>query len=197
MSRRGISTLWLLIALPTLLVMFCFVVNIANLWLARVELENALESAALAAVLEWGENGGGATSDARDSGVAYALANRVRGVNLVIDPNLDPMPGGGNPNENLTCTLNKQPAEGNLIFGAITNTAPTTFESSSAAGCGVGDDPYAVRAQAIVNVRMLCGPFFLFAADSYCVTAKVTAVYDCSTGQARLIRVRNADFICP
>ncbi len=138
-SRRGLSTIWLLIALPTLLVLFCFVINIANLWLARVELENALEAAALAAVLEWGQAGGGPTADPRDAGVAYAAANRVRGMELVIATNLDPAPGPGNPNENLTCDVQKTPPMGNLIFGAIIDDDPLTFDAGAIPSCTSAD----------------------------------------------------------
>ncbi|MCL6507990.1 MAG: hypothetical protein K6T59_13295 [Bryobacteraceae bacterium] len=51
----------MLIWLPCLLALFVGLVGVANLWLARVELENALEAAALAAVKQWGEAGGGDT----------------------------------------------------------------------------------------------------------------------------------------
>ncbi|MCS7303479.1 MAG: pilus assembly protein TadG-related protein, partial [Thermoguttaceae bacterium] len=61
-ARRGIATFWLLLFVPVFLVLLGLVVNVANLWLARVELETALEAAALAAVKEWGENLSGGTS---------------------------------------------------------------------------------------------------------------------------------------
>ncbi len=44
-ARRGVYTLWTILFLPALLLMFVFLVDIAQLWLARVELENALEHA--------------------------------------------------------------------------------------------------------------------------------------------------------
>ena len=50
--------------------MFCFVLEAANMWLARAELENALESAALAAVKTWGDANGGSTFTPRQIGVA-------------------------------------------------------------------------------------------------------------------------------
>ena len=46
--RRGWTTLWLVIWLPVMMALFCGLVAVASLWLARVELENGLESAALA-----------------------------------------------------------------------------------------------------------------------------------------------------
>ena len=95
-SRRGISVMWLVIWMPVLLIMLAIVVNLANVWLARVELENALEAAALAASKEWGS--GGSTAIPRDVGVTYAEFNTVRGVPLEIATNLDPAPSGSNPN---------------------------------------------------------------------------------------------------
>src|SRR5262245_65509190 len=76
--RRGSATLWMVMWLPCLMVLFCVLVGVANLWLARIELENALESAALAAVKQWGDAGGGNTLVPRQEGVAYAHANSVR-----------------------------------------------------------------------------------------------------------------------
>ena len=73
--RRGVVTLWTIIALPVLLAMLCVVVEVANLWKSRVELENALESAALAAVQSWGEGAVSPTLPHRQVGVAYAAAN--------------------------------------------------------------------------------------------------------------------------
>src|SRR6185503_11453281 len=71
--RRGSATLWMIIWLPCLLTLFCVLVGVANLWLARVELENALEASALAAVKQWGDaNGAGGTLTARDVGVGYS-----------------------------------------------------------------------------------------------------------------------------
>jgi len=134
--RRGISVLWLVIWMPVLLIMLAIVVNLANLWLARVELENALEAAALAASKEWGS--GGPTASPRGVGVTYAAFNTVRGVPLEIDPNLDPAPSGSNPNANLTCVVGTSPPSGNLIFGAISDTDPAnpiTFDQGLAGGC--------------------------------------------------------------
>lgn len=127
--RRGIAVLWAVLVIPILLILIGGVVHIGNVWLARVELENALEAAALAAVKEWGDAGGGDTEAARNVGVAFAAANRVRCQPVVITSNLkpDPVPVT-NPNENLSCS-------GNLIFGSITDDSPVTFNAGMPAGC--------------------------------------------------------------
>ncbi|MGB9688520.1 TadE family protein [Thermogutta sp.] len=147
-GRRGIATLWLVLTLPIFLILFGFVVELGHLWLARVELENALEAAARAAVKAWGDAGGGSTYIPRQIGVAYAAANHVRGLPLEIAANYDPAPGPSNPNENLTCCV--QPGdpvggvspEGNLIFGAVIRdpnaTCPIVFDASKRPGCSPG-----------------------------------------------------------
>ena len=146
--RKGITTLWMIITLPVLLILLCILVGVAQLWLARVELENALEAAALAAVKQWGDASGGATAPARQVGVDYALVNTVRCEPVEIARNLDPSPTPDNPNENLTCTVGKAdpdngiPPTGNLIFGAITEDDPlfpVTFNAGIAGGCTPAD----------------------------------------------------------
>lgn len=147
-ARRGISALWLVLTLPLFLILFGFVVELGHLWLARVELENALEAAARAAVETWAQSGGGSTYQARQVGVAYAAANRVRGLSLQIGLNYATLPSANNPNENLTCCVQpgdpvgNVPAEGNLVFGAIRRDAnapcPITFDSTQRPGCSPG-----------------------------------------------------------
>jgi Flp pilus assembly protein TadG len=85
--RRAIVTLWTLLCVPVLILVLLGVAEVNRLGQARVQLENALESAALAAVQEWGEQGGGSKTiaAARAQGRAYALANTVQGVALDLD----------------------------------------------------------------------------------------------------------------
>lgn len=80
--RRGVVTLWTLLCIPILLLVLVGVVEVNRLGQARVQLENALESAVLAAVEEWGREGGGSKWIARAQaiGKAYALANTVQGM---------------------------------------------------------------------------------------------------------------------
>src|SRR5262245_49278927 len=136
-QRRGSATLWLVIWLPCLIVMFCVLVGVSNLWLARIELENALETAALAAVKQWGDAGGGDTCLPREVGVAYARANSVRANPVVIGTNYNP---GGGPNQNDQCQAGLAPPTGNLIFGAVDHTDPNNiiFNAGIAPGCPGG-----------------------------------------------------------
>jgi hypothetical protein len=155
--RRGISTLWLILTAPIFVLLLSGVVIVGNLWLARVELENALEAAALAAVQAWGRGPSGSTAPAREVGVAYAAANAIGCRSVEIDPNLDPSPSGDNPNENLLCCAVKPdpaqgiPPGGNLIFGAVTEEIPSSGEYVFNAGirpsCGAGNVLFDASAQ--------------------------------------------------
>ena len=205
-ARRGISVLWLIVTLPIFVSLFVGVVVVGNIWLARVELENALEAAALAAVKEWGEKGGGDTLVPRNVGVAYAGANTISGAALDICTNY----GGeaGSLNQNLLwAPVKPNPAtgaraDGNLVFGAVTVVNSGTpgehvkFDARTHPSCESGNGvAFGVRAQAIAPVaNPLCkiGPLTL---PTRYVTVKTTAIYDCVEGRPRLIRVD--EFIGP
>lgn len=146
-DRRGFSTLWLILTLPIFLTLFAFVFEMGHLWLARVELENGLESAALAAVQTWAESGSTDTAAPRQIAAAYAANNTVRGFPLVLGLNYDSAAGSDNPNQNLTCSATvylpggATAPEGNLIFGAIVRNdpnCPLTFNAGIRPGCGPG-----------------------------------------------------------
>ena len=128
LSRRGAVIVWLILVIPLVLTMLCVVIEAGNLWLARVELENGLEAAALAAVKEWGEAGGGPTQIPRMVGVEFAEANEVRCKPLFIGNNYTP-PTPDNPNGNASCT-------GNLVFGTIDYIMPRVFYANIAPDCG-------------------------------------------------------------
>jgi len=139
-QRRGSATLWLIIWIPALMVLFIALTGVANLWLARVEVENGLEAAALAAVKNWGDANGGDTLPHRLVGVNYAAANCVRMNPLTIGTNYAmgvPFCMGANPNQNLTCDVGMTPPTGNLIFGAIDDSDPDNiiFNAGICPGC--------------------------------------------------------------
>jgi hypothetical protein len=151
--RRGWATLWLIIWLPALLALFCALICIANLWLARVEAENAMEAAALAAVKQWGDASGGDTLIPRQIGQDYAAANCVRKVDVAIGTNYDNSPAGG-PNQNAACDVGMAPPTGNLIFGAIDDTDPNNviFNAGIQPSCGIGTVLFDASAQGPGNL---------------------------------------------
>jgi hypothetical protein len=131
--RKGVYTLWTILFLPALVLGFILVVDGAQLWLARVELENSLEAAALAAVKEWGDANGGSTLVPRLIGVEYAAANTINGLPVAISTNYNP---NNPPNQNDSCA-------GNLVFGAVSQEAGTPcpryiFNAGIQPSCGAG-----------------------------------------------------------
>ena len=131
-NRRGIAILWLILWGSMFLTFFCAVLEFATLWQAHVELKNAMDSASLAAVKDWGVSGVGETDIPRDVGVAYTQANPILGVVYTPQTNLGVV-SGSNPNANDTNT-------GNFVFGAINGvTAPITFNGNAEVSCAAGD----------------------------------------------------------
>jgi len=129
-SRKGAITLWTIMSIPALVILLGLVIEIGHLWYARVELENGLEAAALAAVKEWGDANGGSTWTPRLVGVDYAAANAINGRPIAIGTNYNP---DHPPNENDTC-------EGDLVFGAITTPEPPyVFNAGIRPSCGGGN----------------------------------------------------------
>lgn len=180
--RCGVAILWLILFLPLFLLVLGLVVDIGNVWLARAELESALESAALAAVKEWGDAGGGDTLTARQVGQSFAMNSAVRGAPVFISDNYTK----GASNENTTHLL--APSTGVLIFGAITSISPkVVFDPSVDPGCP--SRPYAVMAYAQVNVSPVCGGLFRGIAGPLRVSVKTVAYYRCTgTAQPCLLR---------
>lgn len=153
--RRGVALLWLIIALPALLLFLVMVVEIGNLWLARLELEQSLEANALAAVHEWAESGILDTEGPRVIGNNFSIANDVREVAVdLTSASLNPAFDGtlnylnGAQNENAVFTNIDDPnyvQSGVLIFGAITQLEASTpggnsvvFDACMEPSCAVG-----------------------------------------------------------
>lgn len=190
--------LWTLLMLPVLLVLFAVIVEGVHLWLARVELENSLEAAALAAVTEWAETSGGPssgwTANARLVGQQYAAANTINQTPVVIGSNVSvsPFDATANPNENGPCT-------GDLVFGAVVQAIPKYIVASSQAPeCAGSARNHVVRAQARHEAPSLIGGFLgVNFGGPFPVSATATAMYDCDLKRPRLIRVASEDFHCP
>lgn len=135
-APRGVVALWTLLMIPVLVVLFAVVVEGVHLWLARVELENALEASALAAVKEWAETSSGPaagwTANARLVGQQYAAANTINQTSVSIGTNPGAFNLATNPNENGPC-------DGHLVFGAVIEDDPEWVVASyQAPSCAAG-----------------------------------------------------------
>jgi Flp pilus assembly protein TadG len=80
--RRGVATLWLILFLPVFLVALCVVVDVGTIWLARAELEDGLEAAAIAGVVVWNTTANAANADL--AAINLAAANAVQGVAITL-----------------------------------------------------------------------------------------------------------------
>lgn len=187
-QRHGVVGLWLIVALPVLLLLLILLIEIGNIWLARAELENALETAALAAVKQWGDSGGAdnsaISSTSRDVGVTYAAVNTVTGISVAITNNYN---SAAPPNFNASST-------GNLIFGAVTTSGiPWVFNSNEAVD--TPGETYGVRARATVPVNSVVAGFGGFTVPTFYVSATATARYSSTNSRPELIRVRPENFL--
>jgi hypothetical protein len=122
--RRGITTVWVLLMVPVIGLLVIVITDVSNLWLARIELKNALDAAAASAVETWCEgdnssaNRAAARVDARDA----FEANTILGVSLDFPDASFENNGGGNPG-NASCTHNCP--GGIVLLGSIRNTTGT------------------------------------------------------------------------
>ncbi len=106
--RRGIATVWIIASVPAIFMLLILVTDIGTVWQARMELETAMEAAALAAVQEWKATGN--TNLARTAAQNFAATNTVLGYPVLIASNA----GGGGTNDNSLC-------EGDILLGNLTS----------------------------------------------------------------------------
>jgi Flp pilus assembly protein TadG len=182
-GRRGVATLWIILWLPAVLCLLGVVVEMGNLLLARVELTNALEAAALAGVDEWGDRVASSTvntSTERDAGrtraVEFVEANTVTGQSLV--GSVAANGGGSDANDNATYA-------GSVVILGRADLVTFDFDA--------GDDPtdlpvgdFAVHVQATISINSIIGTFCGVAVGPFDVTAQATARY--AGGMPKLYR---------
>ncbi|MBT5018606.1 MAG: hypothetical protein HON04_07655, partial [Planctomicrobium sp.] len=135
--RAGLITFWALVTIPVFLTMLCVILEVGNLWAARIQLKNALEAAALAGVQEWGDQviANPAMKDtmaSRTTAIAYAGANVVNGAPVVLLANYN----GANTNQNNDCTII---TDADLVFGTteVNGSNEYVFNAALSDGCGV------------------------------------------------------------
>ncbi len=176
--RRGLAGVWVIAAGPALLTMLCFAVEIGNLWLARGELETALEAAALAAVQEWQDTN--STSQARDFAVVYAAANTVAGSPVILNRN----DGGGGVNDNFDCG-------GEIVLGEIRGAACDSFvfDANSSPVAAFGVQTRKVFEVTPVFQNLLGAPI-----GAFTVSAQVEAMCETPNGLPKLVRI--SQFLC-
>jgi hypothetical protein len=133
-GRRGIATIWVIVSMPCMLTLLVLLIDVANIWTAKVELKNATDAAALSGVKSWGE--GSSTAQARlDANDAFST-NTIIGNAFALNT-----AEGGCTNGNVIST-------GELLLGSTTDGgAVITFDCNGTPACVVG----AVTANLEVN----------------------------------------------
>ena len=156
--------------MPVILTVLFGVIEMGRLWQARVQLENALEAAALAAVQQWGDLGGGALNveAAQLAGKTYGKANTVHGIAVDLD-------------------------DVSIVPASAWSFGTATFDGS---GYNFTAAPnatvrLAVALQATVHVKVIAKSGFGRSIGNSTVAAKVAAYYDPSDAAhgPRLIRI--------
>ncbi|MEW4487192.1 pilus assembly protein TadG-related protein [Thalassoglobus sp. JC818] len=131
-NRSGIITFWMIVSIPIFLIALAVVLEVGNLWAARIQLKNALESAAMAAVKTWGDAGAGDTAFPRQVGNNFSSANIINGrpVDLTeVDPSLNYSAGTG--------LFQNDECDGVFVFGSIRDDGQRfQFDTCQPAGCG-------------------------------------------------------------
>ncbi len=179
--RAGVATVWVILTVPAIFTMLVFVSDIANLWLARIELGNALEAGALAAAEEWAQ--GSSTTQARTIAQDYAFANNVIGQPVSLGSNQDLAQG---PNDNASCT-------GDIVLGAV-DVLTFTFSAGTAPG-PPSTRHFGVKTQKTVVVPSLWTSLFGFTPGPYEVTAHAIAMCPATGTPAQLVHINT--FTCP
>jgi len=193
-ARPGFVLLWVIVAIPAIVFLMGAVVDISRVWIARIELTNALEAAALSGVKTWGEagtNDSGARANARGDAVIAAAANTVIGQHPYADsPNptspaeavvvtLDPNGENGGANGNTLST-------GELVLGQLT---PSGSGFSFNANTVPGQNEFGVRAYKTMRIYSIWKPMFGIPLGPYTITADAVALYDDTNGQPRIVHV--------
>jgi uncharacterized membrane protein len=186
--RRGISTVWVVAAAPALLAVLVLVTDLARIWLARVELETAVEAGALAGARSWGgANDVDPIADqqkARNTAVVFTEANGVVGSYVPITNNFASTLAN---NTNLSCA-------GNVIFGNVSrldvNGVAYQFQASVEVS-SISHEDRGVTVIATANVTSFWQSLFGLPLGPYKITAQATARWTNSSGtpQPQLIRV--------
>lgn len=193
-TRSGAITLWMILVIPCLFAMLALLADVSRLWLARIELTNALEAAALSGVKTWAEEGNSPAnrSAARADALVAADANTVIGqsasapadaVPVTLDANENP---GADPNDN-------DSPDGELVLGALVESGFVfTFCSNLPPG---GGREFAVRTRKTVTVHSIWTSLFGGTVGPYHVTSNAVAAF--RDGQPRIVHMEVFSDACP
>jgi hypothetical protein len=200
--RRGVSTLWIILTLPVVLCLLGVIVEGGNVWLARLELSNAVEAAALAGVDTWGDeappNNPMARHAARNRAVELFAANTIRGQTFAMSPNGTMGMGMGMGASNNAVCGDDPAVTGNIVMlgeiGGLAGPSPYPFDATKAlSAMASATTDLGVRVQARVAVNSLAANWCGAPIGPFYVKAHAVARYD--NDRPKLIR--DGALICP
>ncbi len=181
--RRGIATIWIVLTLPALATLLVVLMDVSNVWLAKTELKNAMDAAALSGAKTWGE--GGSTLTARLAALNASNTNTVLGTTITLD-----IAEGGCANGNTS-------SSGEIVLGIINDPGTVLeFNCNTTPNCGAGI-PYGVRTRKTLQISSVASSLFGFTIGPYDVTAESYARYACPSGPPQLVRVESVVCTCP
>lgn len=187
--RGGFVLMWIIVAIPAMVFLFGMMIDLSRVWIARIELTNALEAAALSGIKSWAEasnNNPSVRSGARQAAVQAAAANTVTGLNpysLGTSPTdavavvLNVNSQSGSPNENKSNA-------GDIVLGQLSSSGPGFIFNPNAVPAAKSE--FGVRAQKTKNVYSIWNSLFGIPLGPYGITSGATAIYD---GQPRIVHV--------
>lgn len=176
--RRGIATVWVIAAVPTVVTLLIVLTDLGQIWEARMELENAAEAAALAAVRDWKATSN--TNTARISAQEFAASNTVLGQPVVLEAN----GGGGGTNDNSLC-------DGDIVLGNLTPTG--IFQAGVAPS---STNYYGARVKKSMQIESLWATFAGFHPGPYTVSVETAARVPFNPGGSPQL-LRLTDYVCP
>ena len=161
-NRRGVSTVWLILALPVLFVMFIFLTDYANIVRARVELQAAVDAGALAGA-NYLTNMTSHLEKARSAALTYTESNTVVGKHVQITDNF-----GVGTNSNATTS-------GNIVIGTYISNGDGTFTFDPTIAVPANATTGAVLVRASFNVSSFWKTTLGFTTAVYHVQAQAVA----------------------
>jgi hypothetical protein len=177
--------MWVIAAAPALRVLFALVTEVGNIWLARIELSNAVEAAALAGAQAWGDapaDNYASRVNARNRALDFSQLNWVHGQPPVTALNNNGSGLDNDDNNNQSC------AGSVILLGSLSAAGILDTTASNP----IPPDQRACRVDATTQVKplwgaILCGPTT--------VQNSATAKFDSASQTPRLACVNS--MVCP
>ncbi|GIX04829.1 MAG: hypothetical protein KatS3mg114_0698 [Planctomycetaceae bacterium] len=184
--RRGAVIVWVILSAPVMGLALVFVIDIARLWVARTELKNALDAAALSAIKTLGE--GGTTANARAAAQAAFSANPILGTSYSLNTAEGPCTNGNDSDADGDVN------EEHILIGRVLEISGNTqflFDCNESVSPVCPGDPPSIRIRRSLPIPSISVSFLGLSWGPYTITAEAFARYPCSAGPPQLLYYNN------